>query len=157
MPKFLTVRTCASVQRLSSARKSGAAKGGTSLEPTMQPHNGGRLWKIAKSFVGEPIRAFGLLAQKYPLRIGVGTTVFKTAAADLFAQKVRGGERSCAPLQKGLHDPRLTTQVSTGNEPAHLLEGLIPMHSLSRLWPDMSRRWDEHVLSSQHWVASSVT
>ena len=35
-----------------------------------------------------PLRSYNEVAQKYPFETGVVTTVVKTSAADLFAQKV---------------------------------------------------------------------
>lgn len=36
-----------------------------------------------------PLRSYNEVAQKHPFETGVITTVVKTSAADLFAQKVR--------------------------------------------------------------------
>jgi protein Mpv17 len=48
-----------------------------------------------------PLRSYNEVAQKYPFETGVITTVVKTSAADLFAQKVggtaAGRERLCWP------------------------------------------------------------
>ena len=38
-----------------------------------------------------PLRSYNEVAQRYPFETGVVTTVVKTSAADLFAQKVRWG------------------------------------------------------------------
>ncbi len=49
------------------------------------------LWQLLQ----RPLKAYDAAAKAHPLRVGIITTVLKTSAADIFAQKVRAGADSC--------------------------------------------------------------
>ncbi|KAF5841135.1 hypothetical protein DUNSADRAFT_14310 [Dunaliella salina] len=51
-----------------------------------------RAWTLMKGLLWQPCHAFAVMAKRWPASTGVGCTVVKTAAADLFAQKVIEGK-----------------------------------------------------------------